>query len=103
MDSLATIFILLSILGAILSIIAMVMVGKCRSNLKPLVFFLGVLAIALFIGTLVNGIIGGPRVEDWGYKVWHHPCTWVALGLGCGAIVNGVLALVAALVALTHS
>ena len=101
MDKLALTFILLSALGAafaIVSIIIAILMLKNRPTLKAAVIFFSVIAIGLFIGTLVNGIIGGKRMYvSWDY-VSHHPCTWVALGLGIGAVSVGFIVFLAALI-----
>ncbi len=89
-DSLASTFLILALaIGLPFALISIALVIKKKGAMKAAAIFLSVLAIMLVIGTLVNAIIGINHARDYG----HHPCTWVALGLSCGAMAVGLIAL----------
>ena len=96
MDVLALIFLILSIIGAILAGASIAVALSAKSKAKYAVYFFAVLSIMLFIGTLVNAIIGFAEYEPEWHD--HHPCAWVALGLGIGAFVVGLLCIAGAFI-----
>ena len=92
-DTLALLFMLLSIfVGLPLAGASIALVFNRKGIGKYVVIFFAVLTVMLTIGTFVNALIGGSKEE---YDS-HHPCTWVALGLSCGAMGVGLIDLIIA-------
>ena len=101
-DSLASTFLILSLaVGLPLVALSIALVVNRKVTWKAFVYFFSVLAVLLAIGTLVNAIIGNSHVRyDYDHDIIHHPCTWVALGLSCGAMGVGLVDLIIALAVL---
>ena len=95
-DSMASLFLILALAIALpLALISVVLGLMSKSKLKNVIFFFAVITVLLIVGTLVNGIIGNKYYDYDG----HHPCTWVELGLSCGALTVGLFLFIGALYA----
>ena len=112
-DYFALLFIAVGLLGMVLGIVGMIVGRKAKNGFKGLVIALSIFTIALFIGALVTGIIGakpysysylecdyeaarlyGTHDCWYVYHAYRNVCAWVALGLGSGAALNGIVAFV---------
>ncbi len=106
-DLFPIIFLCVGIVGLGLAIASLIIGRKVKNGFRVLVIALSVICFMLFIGTLVNAIIGylHPRVSsdtrfDYYHDVevyvivyaHHHACSWVCLGLASGAALTGALA-----------
>ena len=87
-EAFTLVFMLLSVIGLVLSIIALVKGRKVNNDYTPLVAVLSIVTILLFLGAIVNGILG--IALSYYYT---HPCSWICMGLGCGAVLFGVAAI----------
>lgn len=86
-DPISLTFLLLVLFEALpMAIVSLAINQKTRSMF---VVFFSIVAIMLAVGTIINASIG--LLYSYYYR---NPFSWVALGLGCGAIVVSALSLI---------
>lgn len=98
-DSMASLFLVLALAVALpltIAAVVLALIGKRKSKIAVIGF--AVIAVLLVIGTLVNGLIGLNRGDFYDGRMHHHPCTWVELGLCCGALTIALLIFIGALI-----
>ena len=97
-DYLPIIFMLLAFVGLALAVCALYFGRNVNNSHRTTVIALSVATAVLFVGAFVLGLIGKtPRYYSYS-SYWnelyarHNACAWVCLGLGCAALLLGVVA-----------
>lgn len=102
--TITSIFFALGILGFLLAVVAiLIAMKKVKKEKRGAPIGVSILTILLFIGTLVNAIISFSLIaEDYYYEYYDYtPAVgWVTLGLGCGAIVFGLISIIVVFIAM---
>lgn len=111
-DSIGIIFLMLAIfVGIPLFVTSLIFSIKLRGKLRFIPRILAILVGALTLAAIINCSIGIESYSDtrtyhstiageiyYNAFHWRHPCSWVGMGLCCGAMLFGIAALTLALI-----
>lgn len=101
-DFFPIIFLALGSIGAVLALVALI-IGRGRHNqARSKVVGYAAVSFVFEAGVIPDAVISHniPLCDyvytGYGYEnvYYHHPCAWVTLGLACGALIFGLLALI---------
>ena len=94
-DMFPVLFMILGFIGLAIAVYALYFGRNVKNSYRSLVITFSVVAMALFVGALVLGILSIEPISYYSYYYEkfvfrRHACAWICFGLGIGAFLSGL-------------